>query len=158
MTMPRNLGVKISRRFCVEPTTVRCGLHAALTNAGQNVLEGIWAIWSRLGISDNLQVDNTMSFFGRPRHPRGMGHFMCLCVYQGVEPLFIPMPEPWRNGMVEQFNDHCQKKFLGKVTWPRSTNCVLEPWLSSSGITGDMATANLAVKRPSRLWLRPRCI
>ena len=25
------------------------------------------------------------------------------------------MAEPWRNGIVEQFNDHYQQKFLGKV-------------------------------------------
>jgi len=99
----------------IDAATARCGLHATLSKAGQNVLDGMWAIWSRLGIPDNLQVDNAMSFFGSPTHPRGMGPLIRLCLHQSVEPWFIPMSEPWRNGMIEQFNDHYQQKFLGKV-------------------------------------------
>ena len=99
----------------IDAATARCGLHATLSKAGQNVLDGMWAIWSRLGIPDNLQVDNAMSFFGSPTHPRGMGPLIRLCLHQGVEPWFIPMSEPWRNGIIEQFNDHYQQKFLDKV-------------------------------------------
>ncbi|OQA52561.1 MAG: hypothetical protein BWY44_00547 [Candidatus Omnitrophica bacterium ADurb.Bin292] len=44
---------------------------------------------------DNIQIDNAMTFFGSP--------------------WFIPMAEPWRNGMIEQFNDLYQQKFLNKV-------------------------------------------
>jgi putative transposase len=99
----------------IDTATVRCGLHTSPSKAGQDVLDGVWSIWSRLGIPDNLQVDNAMSFFGSPTHPRGMGPLIRLCLHHGVEPWFIPMSEPWRNGMVEKFNDHYQQKFLGKV-------------------------------------------
>lgn len=99
----------------IDAATARCGLHSTLSKAGQDILDGMWAIWSRLGIPDNLQIDNAMSFFGSPTHPRGMGPLIRLCLHHGVEPWFIPMSEPWRNGLVEQFNDHYQQKFLGKV-------------------------------------------
>jgi transposase InsO family protein len=99
----------------VDTATVRCGLYTSLSKAGQDVLDGVWSIWSRLGIPDNLQVDNAMSFFGSPTHPRGMGPLIRLCMYHGVEPWFIPMSEPWRNSMVEKFNDHYKQKFLSKV-------------------------------------------
>jgi putative transposase len=99
----------------VDTATVRCGLHSSLTKAGQDIMDGFWAIWRRLGIPDNVQVDNAMSFFGSPTHPRGMGPLIRLCLHNGVEPWFIPMAEPWRNGMVEQFNDLYQQKFLAKV-------------------------------------------
>jgi putative transposase len=99
----------------IDTATVRCGLHPSLSRAAQDVLDGLWSIWSRLGIPDNLQIDNEMSFYGSPTHPRGMGPVIRLCLRHGVEPWFIPMSEPWRNGMVEQFNDHYQQKFLGKV-------------------------------------------
>ena len=56
-----------------------------------------------------------MSFFGSPAHPRGMGPLIRLCLHNGVEPWFIPMAEPWRNGMIENFNDRYQQMFLGKV-------------------------------------------
>ena len=87
----------------------------SLSKTGQDILDGFWAIWKRLGMPENIQVDNAMSFFGSPTHPRGMGPLIRLCLHHGVEPWFIPMAEPWRNGMIEQFNDHYQQKFLAKV-------------------------------------------
>jgi hypothetical protein len=95
--------------------TVRRGLHPSDSKAGQDILDGFWSIWTRLGIPENVQIDNAMSFFGSPAHPRGMGPLIRLCLQQGVEPWFIPMSEPWRNGLVEQFNDLYQQKFLAKV-------------------------------------------
>ena len=79
------------------------------------MLAGTWAIWSRLGIPDNLQVDNAMSFLGSPRYPRALSQLVRFCLWNKVEPWFIPMAEPWRNGIIEQFNDHYQQKFLNKV-------------------------------------------
>jgi putative transposase len=38
-----------------------------------------------------------------------------LCLLNGVEPWFIPLAEPWRNGVVEKFNDHYQEGFLRRV-------------------------------------------
>jgi len=67
-----------------------------------------------MGIPSRIQVDNAMTFFGSPAHPRGMGQFIRLCLHNGIEPWFIPMAEPWRNGMIEKFNDHYQQKFLSK--------------------------------------------
>jgi len=69
-----------------------------------------------MGIPENLQVDNEMAFFGSPAHPRGMGPLIRLCLRYGIKLWFIPPAEPWRNGIVEQFNDHYRQKFLAKVT------------------------------------------
>jgi len=100
----------------IDAATARCGLHPSPTKSGQDILDGTLAIWTRLGIPDNLQVDNAMTFLGSPKHPRAISQFIRLCLQYGVEPWFVPMSEPWRNGMIEQFNDHYQQKFLGKVT------------------------------------------
>jgi hypothetical protein len=70
----------------------------------------------RMGIPENLQVDNEFSFYGSPTHPRGMGPLIRLCLHYGVKLWFIPPSEPWRNGIVEKFNDHYRQKFLEKVT------------------------------------------
>jgi len=99
----------------IDAATARCGLHSAPSKAGHDVVDGVWSIWSRLGIPDNLQIDNALSFFGSPKYPRATSQFIRLCLRNDVEPWFIPMSEPWRNGMIEQFNDHYQQKFLGKV-------------------------------------------
>lgn len=99
----------------VDLATTRCGLYPCSTNNGQSVLDGLWEIWKRLGIPLNLQIDNTLSFFGSHKHPRGMGALIRLCLHNGVEPWFIPLSEPWRNGVIESFNYLYEKKFLNKV-------------------------------------------
>jgi len=99
----------------IDTATARCGLHSTKSKSGQDVLDGTLAIWSRLGIPDNLQVDNALSFIGSPRYPRATSQFVRFCLQHAVEPWFVPMAEPWRNGIIEQFNDHYQQKFLRKV-------------------------------------------
>jgi transposase InsO family protein len=98
----------------IDTATVRCGLHPDLSKSGQAIIDGFWAIWKRMGIPNHVQVDNAMSFFGSPTHPRGMGPLIRLCLHNGIEPWFIPVAEPWRNGMIESFNDRYQQRFLAK--------------------------------------------
>jgi len=94
----------------------RCGIEPIVSKAAQNVVDAVYAVWHRLGIPDNLQVDNEMAFFGSPAYPRGMGPLIRLCLLYGVETWFIPPAEPWRNGVVEKFNDHYRQKFVDKIT------------------------------------------
>jgi len=62
-----------------------------------------------------LQVDNEMVFWGSTRYPRGMGCLIRLCLNNRCSPVFIPTSEPWRNGIVEKFNDHLQDKCLRRT-------------------------------------------
>jgi len=98
----------------IDTATVRCGLYPASSKASQPMIDGFWDIWKRLGMPNNIQVDNALSFFGSRKHPRGMGPLIRLCLNHGIEPWFIPKAEPWRNGMIEQFNDRYQRMFLQK--------------------------------------------
>jgi putative transposase len=100
----------------VDTATVRCALHPSRSKSGQTIIDGFWSAWKRMGMPERIQIDNAMSFFGSPTHPRGMGPLIRLCLHNGIEPWFIPMAEPWRNGMIESFNDRYQQMFLGKVT------------------------------------------
>ena len=99
----------------VDIATGRCAIHPATSKSAQSVIDALWAAWGRLGIPTHLQVDNDMSFYGSPAHPRGMGPLIRLCLHHGVEPWFIPVAEPWRNGVVEKFNDHYRQRFLDKT-------------------------------------------
>jgi len=141
----------------VDTATVRCGLHPAPTKSGQMILDGFWGAWKRMGIPDRIQVDNAMSFFGSPTHPRGMGPLIRLCLLNGVETWFIPMAEPWRNGMIENFNDRYQQRFLGKVLMEsledlRSGSLVFEQRHNSkyrySKLKGDTPLKALATSNP----------
>jgi transposase InsO family protein len=100
----------------VDVAINRCGIEPIPSREAQSVLDAVYAIWGRMGIPENLQVDNDMAFYGSPTHPRGMGPLIRLCLLYGVNLWFIPPSEPWWNGIVEKFNDHYQQKFLARVT------------------------------------------
>jgi transposase InsO family protein len=100
----------------VDTAINRCAIEPMPSKAAQSVLDAVYAVWLRMGIPENLQVDNELVFYGSPTHPRGMGPLIRLCLRYGVNLWFIPPSEPWWNGVVEKFNDHYQQKFLGTVT------------------------------------------
>jgi transposase InsO family protein len=99
----------------VDTAINRCGIEPMPSKSAQSILDAVYALWLRLGIPENLQVDNELAFYGSPTHPRGMGPLIRLCLHYGVHLWFIPLSEPWWNGVVEKFNDHYQQKFLDKV-------------------------------------------
>ncbi len=102
----------------VDLATARCALEPVQSRAGQATVDALWASWHRLGLPAHVQVDNEGVFSGSPTHPRGMGLLIRLCLGQGIEPWFIPVREPWRNGVVEKFNDHYGSKFLARIDVP----------------------------------------
>ncbi len=102
----------------VDVATVRCALEPVASRAGQGTVDALWASWHRLGLPEAVQADNEWVFYGSPAHPRGMGHLIRLCLPLGIEPWFIPLREPWRNGVVERFNGHYESKFLAWVEIP----------------------------------------
>lgn len=99
----------------VDVAIGRCAVQPVLRRGGQHTIDAIWQTWQRLGMPRHHQVDNDMVFYGSPAHPRGMGSLIRLCLHHGIEVWFIPPGEPWRNGVVEKFNDHWETKFLRRV-------------------------------------------
>lgn len=108
--------IRFFSQHVIDVTTGRGGVEAIPRKDSQHIINALWAIWKRLGIPDNLQVDNELSYCGSRRYPRGMGALIRLCLHLCIELWFIPLAEPWRNGVIEKFNDHYQQKFLNKVT------------------------------------------
>jgi transposase InsO family protein len=99
----------------VDIYTGRCATEPMNNCSSQAILDAFWAIWWRLGIPENIQVDNELTFFGSNRYPRGMGVLIRLCLNNNIIPWFIPQREPWRNGVVERFNEHYRQKFIDIV-------------------------------------------
>ena len=99
----------------VDAAINRCGIEPMFSKAAQSVLDSVYAVWLRMGLPENLQVDNELAFYGSPTHPRGMGPLIRLCLRYRVNLWFIPPSEPWWNGVVEKFNHHYEQKFLDKV-------------------------------------------
>lgn len=92
----------------IDLATGRCAVQPLLHRDAQSTINGFWASWFRLGMPRYQQVDNDAAFYGSERHPRGLGPLIRLCLLHGIEPWFIPPAEPWRNGVVEHFNDRWQ--------------------------------------------------
>ena len=101
--------VRFYNLHSVDVATGRCGVQQLRQPQQPTTLDALWAIWLRLGIPDYQQIDNEMVFYGSRAHPRGLGPLIRLCLAMQVEPWFIPPAEPWRNGIVEKFNDRWQQ-------------------------------------------------
>lgn len=86
-------GLRFHSLHSLDVTTKRCGVEPLVAGKA-GVIPGLWALWRRLGIPKVEQVDNELCFYGSPAHPRGMGKLIRLCLWHGVEPVFIPIREP----------------------------------------------------------------
>ncbi len=99
----------------VDVATGRCATEPVRSRAGQATVDALWGTWQRLGLPAAVQADNMSAFSGSSAYPRSLGPLIRLCLAHGIEPWFIPPGEPWRNGVVEKFNDHYRAKFLARV-------------------------------------------
>jgi putative transposase len=68
--------------------------------------------WKIVGIPDFLQMDNDPAFWGSIKVPNAVGKVIRLCLSLKVTPVFIPQGEPWRNGIIEHFNNTMQNALL----------------------------------------------
>lgn len=71
-------------------------------------------VWQTRGIPQGLQLDNDTAFYGSRHVPRLVSRVMRLCLYVGIEPIFIPVGEAERNGDVEQLHG-----VWDKAVWQR---------------------------------------
>ena len=96
----------------------RVYLEAQRTKADQQIASSLMRCWKTVGIPAFLQLDNELSFRGSNRYPRSFGLVIRLCLFFGVTPVFIPIGEPWRNGVIERFNDTYSRKFFRAERFP----------------------------------------
>lgn len=82
-----------------------------------NVMEFLLDYWKSHPIPKYIQTDNGMSFAGDFIHPKSISRFVRLCLYIGIEVVFIAPAKPWMNGTVEGFNGKFNEKFWMKETF-----------------------------------------
>lgn len=90
----------------------RVYIESQRTKEDKKVAASLLRSWKVLGLPDFLQLDNELSFHGSNKYPRSFGIVIKLCLYFGIQPVFIPVSEPWRNGVIEHFNDTYNKNFF----------------------------------------------
>lgn len=77
------------------------------------VAQAVAGIWSRVGVPTVAQFDNHSNFRGGIQPAwQHFGPVVATCLDLAVTPRFIPVREPWRNGVVEHFNDVWDKSFF----------------------------------------------
>jgi hypothetical protein len=90
--------------------------HATKTAAAAR--EHLLQTWQQLGVPDMAQFDNESSFSGG-NHPWVLGQVVRLCLYMGIEVLFIPLGEADYNSPVETFNHLWAQQFWGRHHFKR---------------------------------------
>jgi hypothetical protein len=90
----------------------RVHIESQRTKQDRNIAASLMRSWKTLGPPDFLQMDNELSFHGSNKYPRSFGYVIRLCLHFGIQPVFVPIKEPWRNGTIEKFNDTYNRKFF----------------------------------------------
>jgi transposase InsO family protein len=97
-------GPKVYAFHTLNLRTRACAQTIATDKSSQTVIGHCLTTWKTLGIPDFLQLDNDSAFCGGYTAPRLFGQFVRLCLYLGIELIFLPVAEPKRNGEIEEFN------------------------------------------------------
>lgn len=82
-----------------------------------NVMRFLISYWMKNPIPKYLQVDNGMCFAGDFKHPKSFSRFVRLCLYVGIEVIFIAPSKPWMNGTIEEMNKGFDIRFWKKETF-----------------------------------------
>ena len=97
-------GSKVYAFHTLNLRTRACTPTIAADKSGETVIRHGLATWKTLGIPRFLQLDNDAAFCGGYKAPRIFGQFVRLCLYLGIELIFLPVAEPECNGEVEELN------------------------------------------------------
>jgi putative transposase len=82
----------------------KTALRALATKSMDAIVDFLVDAWQRMGCPKYLKMDNCLDFRGSNLYPRSPSKLMRVCLDLGVQPVFIPLREPWRNGVVENLN------------------------------------------------------
>jgi len=90
----------------------RCCVNPLRRQTKTDISASLLRCFRLLGIPQYLQMDNKLTMRGSNRYPHSLSLVIRLCLYLGIQPVFIPISEPWRNGIIEKFQDVFDKCFF----------------------------------------------
>ena len=90
----------------------RCCINPIRRQTKTDIMASLLRCFRLLGIPEYLQMDNKLPMRGSNRYPHSFGLVIRLCLFLGIQPVFIPIGEPWRNGIIEKFQDVFDKSFF----------------------------------------------
>jgi len=90
----------------------RCNVNPMRRKNRIDIIAALVRCWQTLGLPVYLQMDNMLPTRGSNRYPHSFGLVIRLCLKLGIQPVFVPVREPWRNAIIEHFQDVFDKKFF----------------------------------------------
>ena len=87
-----------------DKVSKKTALRALANKSMDAILDFLVDAWQRMGCPKRLKMDNCLDFRGSNLYPRSPSKLMRVCLDLGIRPVFIPLREPWRNGVVENLN------------------------------------------------------
>ena len=82
----------------------KTALRALATKSMDAIVDFVVDAWQTMGCPKRLKMDNCLDFRGSNLYPRSPSKLRRVCLDLAVQPVFIPLREPWRNGVVENLN------------------------------------------------------
>jgi putative transposase len=107
---PRHLdgGARFHALTQIDVVSHHAGIEIVADRVDARVLAALQRLWGRHGVPRRIQFDNGGPFTA----PTGVGELVRVCLHQGATPVFVPPREPWRNGIIEHFNDTFDRRFF----------------------------------------------
>jgi transposase InsO family protein len=90
----------------------RCSVNPMRRQTRTDITQALLRCWQTIGIPRYLQMDNQLPMRGSNRYPHSFGLVIRLCLQLDIQPIFIPIKEPWRNGIIERFQNVFDKMFF----------------------------------------------
>jgi hypothetical protein len=97
-------GAEIQNIHTIDHYSQAVHLSQHLGKTSDTIYQHLLETWAKLGLPFLHQTDNEGAFCGGHTHPRVIGKIVRLCLFCGVEPLFIPEYEAKRNYRIERFH------------------------------------------------------
>ena len=115
MIGPRHLngGIEFHALNLIDVGSHTVGNRIVETTRPTGLAQALTGIWATVGVPALAQFDNHSNFRGAiPPAWQHFGPIVATCLDLGVTARFIPLREPWRNGIIEHFNDVWDKAFF----------------------------------------------
>lgn len=81
---------------------------------GASLQRHVRQVWQTLGLPHGLLLDKDSACTGGEKTPRHFSSFVPLCLYVGIELIFIPPGEPQRKGLVESLHGLWARSFWNR--------------------------------------------
>lgn len=94
----------------VDVYSSQANLDQYRSKGADSIIEFVVSDWKTYAKPTYLKLDNEAAFRGSLIHPRTFGKLTRFCLNFGVQIIFIPFNEPWRNPYIESFNSRFNER------------------------------------------------